>query len=83
MESAKYTLIDWKVNLILTWSANCVITSMEKQEVRAVQGDNPEFFNDSPTIVTLIIKDTKLYVPVDTCLKQDDYSDYHSNKTRI
>ena len=76
-------LIDWKVNLILTWSANCVITSMEKQEVRAVQGDNPEFFNDSPTIVTLIIKDTKLYVPVDTCLKQDDYSDYHSNKTRI
>ena len=76
-------MTDWKVNLILTWSANCVITSMEKQEVRAVQGDNPEFFNDSPTIVTLIIKDTKLYVPVDTCLKQDDYSDYHSDKTKI
>ena len=56
---------------------------MEKQEVRAVQGDNPEFFNVSPTIVTLIIKDTNLYVPVDTCLKQDDYSDYHSDKTRI
>lgn len=76
-------LIDWKVNLILTWSANCVITSMEEKDARYVQGDNPEVYDDSPTIVTLIIKDTKLYVAVDTCLKQDDYSDYHSDKTRI
>ena len=39
-------LIDWKENLILTWSANCVITSMEKQDGRDVQGDNPEVYDD-------------------------------------
>ena len=39
-------LIDWKENLILTWSANCVITSMEKQDARDVQGDNPEVYDD-------------------------------------
>ena len=36
-------LINCEVSLTLTWSANSVITSLEKRLVAAAQGDNPEF----------------------------------------
>ena len=60
------SLINCEVNMFLTWSANCVITSAETQKVKAVQGDSPAVFDDSPT------NDTKLYVPAVTFLKEDD-----------
>ena len=55
-------LINCEVSLALSWSANCVITSLEKRLVTAAQGDNPAVYDDSPTNIT----DCKLYVPVVT-----------------
>ena len=55
-------LINCEVSLCLSWS--CVITSMGKRLVRAVQGSNPAVYGDSPTNAVFKIKDCKLYVPV-------------------
>ena len=49
-------LINCEVNLILTWSANCVIVSTDVAN----------------QIVTFAIIDTKLYVPVVTLSTQDN-----------
>ena len=49
-------LINCKINVILTWSANCVIVST----VNANQG------------ATSAITDTKLYVPIVTLSTQDN-----------
>ena len=49
-------LINCEVNLILTWSRNCVIVSS----------------NDANQNVTFAITDTKLYVPVVTLSTQDN-----------
>ena len=49
-------LINSEVNLILTWSANCVIVST----------------NVSNQNATFAITDTKLYVPVITLSQQDN-----------
>ena len=62
-------LINCEVELILTWSKNCVSTDMTTR----VAGNN----NDPPAIVTpsgaiFQIKDTKLYVPVVTLSKEND-----------
>ena len=65
-------LTNCEVSLTLTWSGNCVITSMNKKVVRAAQGANPEVRDDSPTNATFAIKDTKLYIPVVTLSAQDD-----------
>ena len=53
-----------EVSLTLSWSANCLITSLEKRLVTAAQGDNTEVRDNSPTNATFKIKYTKLYVPV-------------------
>ena len=53
-------LINCEVSLTLSWSANCVITSLEKRLVTAVQGDNIEVCDDSPTGATFKITDCKL-----------------------
>ena len=58
-------LINYEVSLILTWSENCVITSIEKRLTKTL-GD---IF---PTGAIFKIKDTKLYVPVVTLLTKDD-----------
>ena len=58
-------LIHCEVSLTLTWSVNCVITSMEKRR----RGRNRD---KSSTNGTLKIKDTKLYVSVVTLSAQDD-----------
>ena len=55
-------LINCEVSLVLTWSADCVITSLEKRSGTAAHGDNPEVRDDSPTGATFKIKDCKLYV---------------------
>ena len=54
--SLELPLINCKVNLILTWSANCVILSTNVANQNA----------------TLAINDTKLYVPVVTLSTQDN-----------
>ena len=60
------TLINCEVSLILTWSENCVITSMEK---RVVINTRKDVF---PTGPIFKIKDTKLYVPVNLLSTKDD-----------
>ena len=54
--SLKLPLINCEVNLILTWSANCVIVSTNVANQNA----------------TSAITDTKLYVPVVTLSTQDN-----------
>ena len=58
-------LINCEVELILTWSKNCVLADMT---VRAAQGDNPAII--APAEITFEITDPKLYVPVVTLSKE-------------
>ena len=60
--SLNMSLINCEESLNLSWSETCVITSTEKRLVRAVQGDNPAVYGDSPESATFKIKDSKLYV---------------------
>ena len=39
-------LINCEVSLDLSWSSNCVITSLEKRLVTAAKGDNPAVYDD-------------------------------------
>ena len=55
-------LINYKVKLILTWSADCVIISTN------VSDRNPTF----------LITETNLYVPVFTLSTQDNAKYYHN-----
>ena len=54
------------MSLILTWSKECVITSMERRVITNTRRDT------SPTNATFEITDTKLYVPVVTLSTKDD-----------
>ena len=65
-------LINCEVSLALSWSENCVITSLEKRLVTAAQGDNPAVYDDSLTGATFKITDTKLCVPVVTLSAEND-----------
>ena len=71
-ETLDMPLINCEVSLALTWSADCVITSLEKRLVTFAQGDNPEVCDDSPTNATFKITGTKLYVPVVTFSAEND-----------
>ena len=62
----KMPLINCEVHLILTWSENCVIASMERTVITNTRRDI------SPTGVTFKITDTKLYVPVVTLSTEID-----------
>ena len=64
--------ISCEVSLALSWSANCVITSLQKRLVTAAQGDNLTVYGDSPTNATFKITDTKMYVPVVTLSAEND-----------
>ena len=55
-----------KGTLTLTWSENCVITSMEKRAITNTQTD------PSPTNAIFQIKDTNLYIPIVTLSTKDD-----------
>ena len=59
-------LINCEVSLILTWSENCVITSIEKRVRTNTRRDT------SPTNAMFKITDTKLYVPVVTLSTEND-----------
>ena len=70
-------LINCEVSLILTWSENCVITSMEK---RVVINTRKDVF---PTGPIFKIKDTKLYVPVNLLSTKDDNNFLEQLKSRF
>ena len=65
--SLNIPLINCEVELILTWSKNCVLADMTR---RNAQGDNPAIV--APTELEFKITDTKLYVPVVTLSKEND-----------
>ena len=60
-------LINWEVELILTWSKNCVLPDMA---VRVAQDGNPAIV--APSGATFKIADTKLHVLVVTLSKEND-----------
>ena len=76
-------LINCKVSLTLSWSANFVITSLEKRLVTAPQGDNTAVHNNFPTNNSFKIIDTKLYVPVATLLAENDKKTFRAIKNSI
>ena len=59
-------LINCKVSLILIWSRECVITSMEKRVVTNTRRDT------SPANARFQITNTKFYVPVVILSTEDD-----------
>ena len=66
-------LINCEINLILTWSENCVLTNKATRDAVPAQGGNPAVAAvDNPTNATFKITDTKLYVPVVTLSKEND-----------
>ena len=65
--SLNIPLINCEVELILTWSKNCVLADMT---TRDAEGDTPAIV--SPPVLTFEITDTKLYVPVVTLSKEND-----------
>ena len=66
--SLNIPLVNCEVPLTLSWSATCVITSMEKGILAAGQPNR----GDSSTNATFKIIDTKLYVPVITLSAEND-----------
>ena len=68
-------LINCEINLILTWSEKCVLTSKATRDKFIGTGtdENPQFSEiNNPTNVTFKITDTKLYAPVATLSIKDD-----------
>ena len=59
-------LINCEVSLILTWSRECVVTSIERRVIKNTRRDT------SPTNATFQITDTKLDVPVVTLSIEND-----------
>ena len=71
-------LINCEINLILTWSENCVLTSKATRDKVIDTGtdENPQFSEiNNPTNATFKITDTKLHVPVVT-LSTKDYNNF-------
>ena len=67
-------LIDCEINVILTWSENCVLTSKETRKADP-DADPAVAAVNNPINATFQIKDTKLHVPVVTFqLKMIKYS---------
>ena len=64
--SLNIPLINCEVELILTWSRNCVLADITR---RNAQSNNPAIV--APTELELKVKDTKLHVPVVTLLKEN------------
>ena len=66
-KSLNIPLINCEVELILTWSKNCVLADMTR---RNAQGNNPAIV--PPTGLEFKITDTKLHVPVVILSKEND-----------
>ena len=66
-------LINCEVNLILTWSKNCVLASRATRDAAPAHGGNLAVTRvNNQTNATFKITDTKLYVPVVTSSTKDD-----------
>ena len=65
--SLNILIINCEVELILTWSKNCVLADMTTKDA---EGNNPSIV--APVVLTFEITDTKLYVPVVTLSKEND-----------
>ena len=64
-------LINCEINLILTWSKNCVLTSNATIDANP-DADPAAAAINNPTNATFKITDTKLYVPVVTLSTEND-----------
>ena len=72
-------LINYKVELILTCSKNCILADMTARDA----GNNEDLQQlFAPTGIEFQIKDTKLYVPVVTLSKENDKT-FRATKIRI
>ena len=66
-------LINCEINLILTWSEDCVLTSKATRNAVPAQGGNPAVSKISrPTNAIFQITEAKLYVPVVTLSTEND-----------
>ena len=68
-------LINCEINLILTWSENCVLKSKAQRDkfIGSGSDENPQFSEiNNPANAIFKITDTKLYVPVVTLSTKDD-----------
>ena len=77
--SLSIPLVNCAVSLILTWSANCVITTLDKRIL--VEGQKQRV--NSPTYATFAITDTRLYVPVIILSAENDNCSFRAIKDRI
>ena len=62
------SLINYEINLILTWSKNCVLTDM----ITRAAGGVSLPATAAPASASFAIKDCKLYVPVVTLSAEND-----------
>ena len=62
-------LISCEVSLELKWNKNCVITSLQERLIQPPLAAK----DDAPTGATFDTNDCKLYIPVVTLSKNDDY----------
>ena len=77
-------VMDCEVNLILTWSESCLLTSKATRVAVPAQGGNPVVAGiDNPTNATFKITDTKLYVPVITLSTGNDKKLLKQLRTRF
>ena len=79
-------LVNCEINLILTWSENCVLTSKATRGKFIGTGtdQNPQFSEiNNPTNATFQITDTKLYVSVAALSTKDDDNFFGAIKIRI
>ena len=66
-------LINCEINLILTWSENCVLTSKATRDAVPAQGGNPAVAAvNNPANATIKITEVKLYVPIVTLSTKND-----------
>ena len=65
-------LINCEINLILTWSEKCVLTSKATRDTDPAQGGNPALAAVDNETNAIFKKDTKLHVPVVTLSTKDD-----------
>ena len=64
-------LINWEINLVLTWSANCVLTSKAIRDA-GLDADPAVATIDNSANARFKIIDTKLYVAVVTLSTEND-----------
>ena len=66
-------LINCEINLILTWSENCVLTSKATRDAVPAQGGNPAVAAvNNPANATIKITEVKLYVTIVTLSTKND-----------